>query len=275
MPVDTSRLGPNDVAVFGVPWDVHSSFLRGPALAPPQIRAALHSGSANLCAENGLDLGADRRWHDLGDLTVPLGDNDAAMTTITAAAQAVLDRGGRCLTLGGDHATTLPLLRAYGKAYPDLTVLQIDAHSDLYDELDGDRYSHACPFARALEAGLIRRLVQIGVRTLTPHLRAQADRFGVECIEMRNWRADTALNLNSPLYVTLDLDALDPACAPGVSHHEPGGFTARDVLRIIQTLPVAPVGADIVEFNPVRDHVGMTAMLAAKLLKELLARMLA
>lgn len=275
MPLDFTRVTPDVVAVFGVPWDVHSSFLRGPALAPAQIRAALHSGSANLCAENGLDLGTDPRWHDLGDLTLPLGDDAATQAAITAAAQAVLDRGGRCLTLGGDHATSLPLLRAYGNAYPGLTVLQIDAHSDLYDELDGDRYSHACPFARALEEGLIGRLVQVGIRTLTPHLRAQAQRFGVECIEMRDWRPDTALNLNGPLYVTLDLDALDPAFAPGVSHHEPGGFTTRELLRIIQTLPVAPVGADLVELNPVRDPVGITAMLAAKLLKELLARMIA
>ncbi len=275
MSFDIGRLAPHAVAVFGVPWDAHSSFLRGPALAPPQIRAALHAGSANMCAENGLDLGGDPRWHDLGDLTLPVGDDTTTLETITAAAQAVLNRGSRTLALGGDHATSLPLLRAYGKAYPGLTVLQIDAHSDLYDELDGDRYSHACPFARALEEGLIGRLVQIGIRTLTPHLRAQSARFGVECIEMRHWRSDTALNLSGPLYVTLDLDALDPAFAPGVSHHEPGGFTTRDLLRIIQELPVAPVGADIVELNPVRDPVGITAMLAAKLLKELLARMLA
>jgi agmatinase len=186
----------------------------------------------------------------------------------------VIDHGAHSLALGGDHAVSLPLLRAYGKAYPGLTVLQIDAHSDLYDERDGDRSSHACPFARALEEGLIGRLVQIGIRTLTPHLRAQAARFGVECIEMRHWRADTPLNLSGPLYVTLDLDALDPAFAPGVSHHEPGGFSTREVLRIIQELPVAPIGADIVELNPVRDPLGITAMLAAKLLKELLAQML-
>jgi agmatinase len=186
----------------------------------------------------------------------------------------VIDHGAHSLALGGDHAVSLPLLRAYGKAYPGLTVLQIDAHSDLYDERDGDRSSHACPFARALEEGLIGRLVQIGIRTLTPHLRAQAARFGVECIEMRHWRADTPLNLSDPLYVTLDLDALDPAFAPGVSHHEPGGFSTREVLRIIQELPVAPIGVDIVELNPVRDPLGITAMLAAKLLKELLARML-
>ena len=89
------------------------------------------------------------------------------------------------LTLGGDHAITYPILRAYGPHYPDLTILHIDAHPDLYDELEGDRLSHACPFARIMEAGLARRLVQVGVRTLNPHQRQQAERFGVKIFEMR------------------------------------------------------------------------------------------
>lgn len=269
-----SELQPGDVVVLGVPWDAHSSFLRGAALAPVQIRATLHNGAANLCAERGLDLPADRRWRDVGDLAIPAGDDEAALETITSAARSVLDRGAHLLSLGGDHAVTFPLLRAYGRAFPALTVLHLDAHPDLYDELDGDRLSHACPFARALEEGLIGRLVQVGIRTLNPHQRSQAARFGVEVIEMRDWRPDMDLRLTSPLYLSLDLDALDPAFAPGVSHHEPGGFTTREVLHIIQRLPVAPVGADLVELNPVRDPTGITAALAAKLVKEISARML-
>jgi agmatinase len=266
-------LEPGQVALLGVPWDAHSSFLRGPALAPPQIRAALHSGAMNLCAENGLDLGADGRWRNLGDLSIPAGD-EPALTTITGAASAVLKRDGRLLALGGDHAVSFPLLRAYGEAYPGLTVLHIDAHPDLYDELDGDRLSHACPFARALEEGRIGRLIQVGIRTLNPHQRAQAARFGVEVVEMRDWRPGMELGLVGPLYLSLDLDALDPAFAPGVSHYEPGGFSTREVLGIIQSLSVPLVGADLVEFNPVRDPTGITAALAAKLVKEILAQML-
>lgn len=261
------------VAVLGVPWDAHSSFLRGPALAPAQIRAALHRGGMNLCAENRHDLGADGRWRDLGDLSIPAGD-EATLATITGAASAVLERGGRLFALGGDHAVSFPLLRAYGEAHPGLTVLHIDAHPDLYDELDGDRLSHACPFARALEEGRISRLVQVGIRTLNPHQRAQAKRFGVEVVEMRDWRPGMDLGLSGPLYLSLDLDALDPAFAPGVSHHEPGGFTTREVLGIIQALPVPLIGADLVELNPVRDPTGITAALAAKLVKEILAQML-
>src|SRR5690606_5074047 len=215
-----------------------------------------------------LDLDNDKRWHDLGDLSIPTGD-EAALATITDAASAVLKRGGRLLALGGDHAVSFPLLRAYGEAHPGLTVLHPDPPPDLYDALARDRLSHACPFARALEEGRIGRLVQVGIRTLNPHQRAQAQRFGVEVIEMRDWQPGMDLRLAGPLYLSLDLDALDPAFAPGVSHHEAGGFTAREVLGIIQSLPVPLVGADLVEFNPVRDPSGITAALAAKLVKEI------
>jgi agmatinase len=272
----TERLAaiqPGDLAMLGVPWDAHSSFLRGAALAPPQIRATLGNGAMNMCAENGHDLGADPRWRDLGDLAIPPGDDAAALATIAGAAADVLARGGQLLSLGGDHAVSFPLLRAYGKAHPGLTVLHIDAHPDLYDELDGDRLSHACPFARSLEEGLIARLVQVGIRTLNPHQRDQAARFGVEIVTMREWRPGLDLRLSGPLYLSLDLDALDPAFAPGVSHHEPGGFSTRELLGIIQGLPPL-VGADLVEFNPVRDPQGITAALAAKLVKELATKLL-
>jgi agmatinase len=271
----TDRLAaiqPGDLAMLGVPWDTHSSFLRGAALAPTQIRATLRNGAMNMCAENGHDLGAEPRWHDLGDLAIPPGDA-AALASITGAAAGVLAQGGRLLSLGGDHAVSFPLLRAYGQAHPGLTVLHIDAHPDLYDELDGDRLSHACPFARALEEGLVARLVQVGIRTLNPHQRAQAERFGVEIVTMREWRPSLDLRLGGPLYLSLDLDALDPAFAPGVSHHEPGGLSTRELLGIIQGLPPL-VGADLVELNPVRDPQGITAALAAKLVKELASKLL-
>jgi arginase len=267
------QLQPGDVAVLGIAWDTHSSFLRGAALAPRQIRAALHSGAMNLSSERGLDLSASQRWTDLGDLALPSGD-DAALAAISGAAEAVLARGGRLLALGGDHAISLPLLRAYGAAHPDLTVLHIDAHPDLYDELDGDRLSHACPFARALEEGWIGRLVQVGIRTLNPHQRQQAERFGVEIIQIRDWYPGIDLKLSGPLYLSLDLDALDPAYAPGVSHHEPGGLSTRELLGMLHGLPAGLAGADLVELNPIRDPAGITAALAAKLLKELIAQML-
>ena len=261
------------IAILGLPWDEGSSFLRGAAGAPARIREALHCGSANLCAENGLDLAADTRWSDMGDVTLASGA--AGRAQIENAVASLLAQGTRVLALGGDHSVTYPILRAYARAYSGLNVLQLDAHPDLYDEYEGDRFSHACPFARIMEEELTTRLVQVGVRTANPHQRQQAARFGVCMVEMRHWRPDLSLDLHAPLYLSLDLDALDPAFAPGVSHHEPGGLSTREVLCILGSLPAPLVGADIVEYNPQRDPSGITAMLAAKLLKELLAALLA
>jgi agmatinase len=187
---------------------------------------------------------------------------------------SLLARRVRVLTLGGDHSVTYPILRAYARGYPGLNVLHLDAHGDLYEELDGNRYSHATPLLRSLEDNLIGRLVQVGVRAMTPSEREKARLHGVEVIEMRQWHPGLELRLDGPLYLTLDMDCLDPAFAPGVSHHEPGGLSTREVLGIIQSLEVPLVGADIVEYNPERDPSGITAMAAAKFLKEIVAVML-
>lgn len=265
-------LAPGMVAILGLPTDENSSFMRGAALAPPRIRAVLHDGASNLCSESGLDLDTELRLSDLGDLE--LGAGAAARIQIEDAVGEALDQGARVLALGGDHAVTYPVVRAYGKRYEALNILHLDAHPDLYDIFEGNRYSHGCPFARIMEENLAVRLVQVGIRAMTEHQRHQAHRFGVEIIEMKNWRPHQRFDFDGPVYLSLDLDALDPAFAPGVSHHEPGGFSTREVLDIIQNMNAPLVGADIVEFNPARDPVGITAMLAAKLLKEIAAKML-
>jgi len=246
--------------------------MRGPALAPARIREVLHSGSANLCSEGGIDLGTEPRFHDLGDLE--LAGGAAALEQVEKTIESLLERDTYVLSIGGDHAVTYPILRAYGKRYDQLNLLQLDAHPDLYDEFEGNRSSHACTFARIMEENLAGRLVQVGIRTMNPHQRAQAERFGVEVVEMPRWQPETGLDFEGPLYLSLDIDVLDPAFAPGVSHHEPGGLSTRDVLQLIQNLRVPIVGADIVEFNPRRDPVGITAMAAAKFLKEIAGRML-
>jgi agmatinase len=178
------------------------------------------------------------------------------------------------LVLGGDHAVTYPVVRAHAERYPGLTVVHLDAHPDLYDAFEGNRLSHACPFARILEEGLARRLVQVGIRTQNAPQREQAVRFGVEQVDMRAWRPDLVVEADGPVYVSVDLDVLDPAFAPGVSHPEPGGLSAREVIGFLQRLRGSVVGADVVELNPARDAGDATARVAAKLAKELLARLL-
>lgn len=134
-----------------------------------------------------------------------------------------------------------------------------------------DRYSHACPFARVMEDRLTGRLVQVGIRTATAHLRAQAVRFGVQVYGMERWRDAPVEALQGPLYVSLDLDGLDPAFAPGVAHPEPGGLSTREVVDLLHRIRAPIAGADIVELNPSQDVRDLTARVAAKLLKELVA----
>lgn len=259
--------------LLGLPYDASSSYLRGAAGAPAAIRAALQCLSSNSWSETLIDVLTPGTLGDAGDLS--LGEEAAtARTVIEDGVRKVIAAGGRPVLLGGDHSVTYPVLRAMRARHPQLTVLQVDAHADLYDQFEGDRFSHACQFARIMEEGLCDRLVQVGIRTLNDHQRAQADRFGVEIVDMRAWAAGARPVLTGPVYLSLDLDGLDPAHAPGVSHWEPGGLTTREVVGLIQHLPAPFVGADVVELNPVRDPAGATAMVAAKLVKEITSRML-
>jgi len=261
------------VSLLGVPYDAHSSFLRGPAGAPAAVRAALTCGSANWCTERGTDLDPAKgaRWQDRGDLNLP-DEVEPALAAIRAAAADAIADGGRLVSIGGDHLVTWPLVQAMTEVHEGLTILHFDAHPDLYDELDGDRYSHACPFARIMEEGKVARLIQFGIRTMTPHQREQAERFGVEVHEARSG-VSMVDDLRGPVYVSIDIDVLDPAYAPGISHHEPGGWSTRqllDALAAVSAAGVPVVGADLVEINPTRDINEMTAMVGAKLIRELL-----
>ncbi|MGH7617662.1 MAG: agmatinase [Gemmatimonadaceae bacterium] len=258
--------------LIGLPYDASSSFLRGPAAAPPLIRAALTSPATNAWSETGIEIVAGRDYGDRGDVEV--SDTPDARAEIEAAIANVIVHDGCPLSLGGDHSVTYPIIRAIAKTFSRFTIVQIDAHPDLYDNFLGDRFSHACPFARILEEHPALQLVQVGIRTMTGHQREQAKRFGVDVIDMRAWSAGRRPSVSGPVYATIDVDGLDPAFAPGVSHREPGGLLVRDVVGIIQSLPGPIVGADVVEVNPVQDESGVTATVAAKLVRELLSRMI-
>jgi agmatinase len=258
--------------LIGLPWDCKSSFLRGCAQGPAAIRQELFSPAGNMWSENLSDLGLPENLSDAGDLSLP--DNDDALAMIEAGIVSVIQNGGAPLALGGDHAVSYPILRAVGPRYPGLTILHIDAHPDLYDNFEGDRYSHACPFARIMEEKLAAQLIQVGIRTMNGHQRGQAERLGVQVIDMRAWLKGARPELNAPVYVSIDFDGIDPAFAPGVSHREPGGLSVRDVIAVIQSLPRPLVGADLVEYNPSRDIQDITARVAGKLLKELAAGIL-
>jgi arginase len=257
--------------LLGLPYDASSSFLRGPAEAPPRIRESLWTPATNPWTEAGLDLSVPGTLADAGDLNLP--PTDEARALIERGVAAVYAANGRVIALGGDHSVTWPVLRAVGPRFPGLTLVHVDAHPDLHDIFEGDPFSHACPFARILEERLVGRLIQVGIRTLNGHQRSQVERYGVEVIDMRAWSSGVRPVLSGPLYLSVDLDGLDPAFAPGVSHQEPGGLSVREVLTLIQHLPGPFVGADVVEYNPQCDVGGTTARVAAKLVKEIAGRM--
>jgi agmatinase len=258
--------------LIGIALDHHSSFLRGPAQAPPLIRQALHSDAWNQTTETRVDLGAPGIFEDAGDLSEMEAPD--AFARIEAAIANILDAGKRPVSLGGDHSITYPILRAIGKRIPGITLVHFDAHPDLYADYEGNPHSHASPFARIMEAQLVARLVQIGIRTLNAHQHQQAQKHGVELFEMNHLPEIAALNLAGPIYLSFDMDVLDPAFAPGISHWEPGGLTTREAIRYLHGLPGPIIGADLVECNPARDASGLTATVAAKLLKEILGIML-
>jgi agmatinase len=261
-----------NVQLLGVPTDVNSSYRRGAAAGPGAIRRAWrrYAEFGNSATESGLELGSDVTLNDLGDLA--LDETPADHERIAnAAAQAAAT--GPVLALGGDHAVTWPLVEGLARVHGPLNLLHFDAHPDLYDDYEGNPRSHASPFARIMERGLARRLVQVGVRTWNRHNRAQAQRFGVEVVEWRDFTPASVPIPAAPLYVTIDLDALDPAFAPGVSHPEPAGLTVRDIVQVLARTPTPLVGADIVELNPAHDAGDATAIVAVKLMKELLGAM--
>ncbi|MEO8448712.1 MAG: agmatinase [Gemmatimonadota bacterium] len=260
------------ITILGIPYDGSSSFEQGAARGPAEIRRCLFRASSNSWTEFGVDLGAPGAIQDAGD--VVCGDPASTRAAIEAAVTKLLEEDATPFMLGGDHSVTYPILRSFGKRYGPVNVLHFDAHGDLYDNLDGDRYSHACPLARALEDGMVKRLVQIGIRTFNADQRAQVKRFGVEVIEMRDWTGAPALSFDGPLYVTLDLDVLEPGLCPGLAHPEPGGLSVREVLQAIHRVRGTIVGADVVELNPRFDDSPISGMVAVKFVKELAARML-
>ena len=271
--INRKTLKPGMVAMLGIQLDENSSFMVGSSKAPDIIRKAFHSSSSNLCAENGVDLSNEPRFTDLGNFIPVTGPS--GFDQITAEISKILDCQANLTVLGGDHSITYPIFKAYNKKYKTLNILHFDAHPDLYDEYEGNRHSHACPFARIMEDCPPKRLVQVGIRTMTPHLRSQVERFDVETIDMIAMDQKPFIpDFDGPIYLSLDLDVLDPAFAPGVSHHEPGGLSTRDVLKIIHSVRAPIVGADIVELNPKRDPSGITAMAASKFLKEIAGHMI-
>ncbi len=254
--------------LLGFEWDASSSHARGSALGPSVVRRLLTSE-----ASSGYSINLTPMREAIAGFDIPFlpEDGAAAREMIESSVASAIAAGDRPLSIGGDHSVTFPILKAVARRHGPVNLLHIDAHPDLHEDYEGDPYSHASPFARAHEAGHIARHVVLGVRCWDPHQKAQADRFGVTILGAHEVDRVPAAIFEAPLYLSIDLDGLDPAFAPGVSHPEPGGLSTLDMLGLIRRIRGPLIGADIVELNPERDPMLATARVVVRLVKELAA----
>jgi len=275
-----------DVAVFGVPFDSGVSYRPGARFGPSHIRQS----SRLLRPYNpALDVGpfAAQQVADAGDVACNPFDIAEAITQIETAATAILDRGARLLTLGGDHTIALPLLRTMHKRHGPVAVLHFDAHLDTWDTYFGEPYTHGTPFRRASEEGLIdlAHSIHIGIRGPLYDRADLADteRLGfqtITCVEIEELGVGgTVVRMRErlgrrPVYVSIDIDVLDPAHAPATGTPEAGGMTSRELLGVIRGLAgLQLASADIVEVSPAYDHAEITGIAAAHIAYELLSVM--
>jgi guanidinobutyrase len=272
-----------DAGFVGVPLDIGASNRSGARFGPRQIRAE----SVLLRPYNMATRAApfdSMQVADLGDVALNPYSLARAVEDIEAAFAAILAHGTTPLAMGGDHTMTLPILRAVAKAHGPVGLIHVDAHADVNDTMFGERIAHGTPFRRALEEGLIdpMRTVQIGLRatgyTAEDFDWARAKGFRVIQAEEIWHRSLTPLmgeiraHLGAgPVYLTFDIDSLDPAYAPGTGTPEIGGLTTIQALEIIRGCRgLAIVGCDLVEVSPPYDPQGTTALVAANLLFEML-----
>jgi agmatinase len=258
--------------ILGVPYDLTTTFRRGTALAPQAIRWAsqsIETYSPVLRRDlEGLPF-ADR-----GDLEVGGLGPEALVEAVHAGVAGI---GGDALPvlIGGEHTLTLGAVRALHESHPDLVVVQLDAHTDLRDEYDGRRVSHATVMRRLTEAVPFDRIVALGLRAGTGQELALAERYRatsprlVVASDVWTWLQDR------PVYLTLDIDVVDPSDAPGTGNPEPEGVDAADLLGFIRRLgDIRVIGVDVVEVSPPFDPSGRTAVLAAVVIREALLALL-
>ncbi len=255
--------------ILGFEWDASSSHSRGPALGPSVVKRLLTSEASSRYSTDLVDMRDAIDGYVIPDLPE---DAAKARDIITRTVADCIREGLAPLSIGGDHSVTYPILKAIHAKHGPVNVLHVDAHPDLHDEFEGDRYSHACPFARALADGLVRTLVQVGIRCWDRTQLDQAKKYGVTILRADQVEEIPPAIFSGPLYMSIDLDGLDPAFAPGVSHPEPGGLSTLDVLKMIGRIKGPLIGADVVELNPERDWQMTTARVVVRLVKELAAK---
>ena len=262
------------VSLLGVPYDGTCCFRPGARFGPSAVREDSY-GIETYCPQLNLDL-EDINFTDIGSLDVPLGDAKLTLDYIRDATDILLKKNLKPLIIGGEHSITSGVIKSIITNYPDLIMLQLDAHADLRDEWLGSKFSHACTMKRCLEILPSKKIFQIGIRSGTKS----------EFLEMNNSKrliqhtlGENAKSLEEalksfkgrPIYLTFDLDWFDPSVMPGTGTPEPGGYFWGDFAAIINVIKSHNlIGADVVELSPKLDNTGISSILAAKVIRSLI-----
>lgn len=278
------EVGSAVVSVVGVPFDSGTTFRPGARFGPIAVRQA----SRLLRGYHpGLQVRpfAAMQVADAGDIACNPFDIQEAIGAIEAGADALLARSESFVAIGGDHTVALPLLRSVTKRHGKVALLHFDAHLDTWDSYFGAAYTHGTPFRRAFEEGLLRedRSMHVGIRgpLFSPQDLVDDESFGFRIVTAMDFETESLGGIvervrlrvgDAPLYVSIDIDVLDPGLAPGTGTPEAGGLTSRELLGLLRGLRGLPlVAADLVEVAPAYDHAEVTAMAASHVVYELIS----
>ena len=280
----TRELKDVDVAIMGVPFDSGTSYRTGTRFGPRKIRETSlmiwgHNTKLNVTPLKKLKV------VDYGDVSVIPTSIEHTMTAITKTASEIIETGTTLITLGGDHSIALPLLRAHAKKHGPVSLVHVDAHIDTWEaEFEAVPYSHGTPFRYALQEGLIRKneYMQIGIRGPVSNENDYADarELGARIVTIHDVMEKGVKKIlkeihecmKGPLYVSIDIDAVDPAYAPGTGTPEVGGLSSYQLLQLVRGLHgLNLIGFDLVEVSPPFDHSDITAILASNIAFEYLS----
>lgn len=256
--------------ILGCPYDGSASFRPGARFGPSAIRKASW-GIETYSPYFNKDLGLFS-IHDMGDLELPLGEKRLSLELIRKALRKILSANKFPIVLGGDHLITLPIIEELIKAYPDLHLIHIDAHADLREDYLGETLSHSTVMRKVVDRLGKGRLFQIGIRSGTEEeFKLAKEMKSLVPLGQRPLKSLLKRLKDKPVYISLDLDLIDPGLLPGVGTPEPGGLNFRELISLLKTLhPLNVVGFDLVELTPDYDPTQISSVTASVILREMI-----
>jgi agmatinase len=257
--------------IIGIPMDATTSFRPGTRLAPYRVREVSESiEEYSVYQDKSLE---ELDFYDAGDMIIPFGNVGESLRRIELVSQGLVEADKQVYAIGGEHLVSLPLIKSYHRHYPDLTVIQLDAHADLRSDYLGESLSHASVMRHVVEEIGDKNLYQLGIRSATrDELKFAAERTNLYLDQLHDVLDEVINKIGErPVYLSLDIDVLDPAFAPGTGTPEAGGFTSRELLGVLHRLgELQVVGFDLVEISPPYEKGDNTSILGAKILREAL-----